>query len=311
MVMMSDPMREMFNDAAEEGVRFGYARRGIQEFTQLANTPDRERGSVMSTALSGLAIFRNSAVRNRTSHSTFHISDLRGMRDPKDGTFKPVYVYLSINYVEADAVNPITAIFIELMSKFLIANKPDDIHGGTQLGPYPVLFVLAEFPKMQKLTAVIQGPDVGRGQEVSYLFIGQDINQIQEKYGDAQTNTIISTTAAKIILRQNDVKTAETFSKMIGEEIKKDGDNPDKIKPLFTEMDIRTLDEKKQLVIFQGFANRPIEADKQPYYNTPDLKKKVLPEAPPLPEHLVQYHIDAMGYDMELVEQARKATTQS
>ena len=301
MVMMADPMKELFQNAVDEARQYAYAHRAIQELTQLANTPDKERGSIMSTALSGLTIFRNAAVRNRTSHSDFHFSDLRGMRDPRDGKIKPVTVYLSINMVDAQALNPITAIFIELMSNFLLANKPEDEHNGQKLGPYPVLFVLDEMPKMQKMQAVIQGPDLGRGQKISYLLIGQDLNQIAEKYGHEAADTIISTTAAKVVLRQNDPKTAERFSNMMGMKMKKekgaDGKEITKESLLYTPMDIMKLPEDKQLVIFQGWYHRPIEADKQMAFKDPRLSKLMaMGEAPPLPEFLVPSHHRALGY---------------
>ena len=301
MVMMADPMKELFQNAVDEARQYAYAHRAVQELTQLANTPDKERGSIMSTALSGLTIFRNAAVRNRTSHSDFHFSDLRGMRDPRDGKVKPVTVYLSINMVDAQALNPITAIFIELMSNFLLANKPDDEHNGQKLGPYPVLFVLDEMPKMQKMQAVIQGPDLGRGQKISYLLIGQDLNQISEKYGHEAADTIISTTAAKIVLRQNDPKTAERFSSMMGMKMKKekgaDGKEVTKESLLYTPMDIMKLSNDKQLVIFQGWYHRPIEADKQMAFKDPRLSKLMaMGEAPPLPEFLVPSHHRALGF---------------
>ena len=222
MVMMADPAKDMFMKAVDEARQYAYSHRAVQELTQLASTPDKERGSIMSTAQSGLNIFRNAAVRNRTSHSDFHFSDLRGMVDPRDGKMKPISVYLSINMVDAQALNPITAIFIELMSNFLLANKPGAIHHGQKLGPCPVLFAIDEMPKMQKMQAVIQGPDLGRGQKISYLLIGQDLNQIAEKYGHEAADTIISTTAAKIVMRQNDPKTAERFSNMMGMKMKKE-----------------------------------------------------------------------------------------
>ncbi|MBR2393727.1 MAG: type IV secretory system conjugative DNA transfer family protein [Alphaproteobacteria bacterium] len=301
MVMMADPMKELFQNAVDEARQYAYAHRAVQELTQLANTPDKERGSIMSTALSGLTIFRNAAVRNRTSHSDFHFSDLRGMRDPRDGKVKPVTVYLSINMVDAQALNPITAIFIELMSNFLLANKPDDEHNGQKLGPYPVLFVLDEMPKMQKMQAVIQGPDLGRGQKISYLLIGQDLNQISEKYGHEAADTIISTTAAKIVLRQNDPKTAERFSSMMGMKMKKekgaDGKEVTKESLLYTPMDIMKLSNDKQLVIFQGWYHRPIEADKQMAFKDSRLSKLMaMGEAPPLPEFLVPSHHRALGF---------------
>ncbi len=301
MVMMADPMKDLFLGAVEEARRYAYAHRAILELTQLANTPDKERGSILSTVMAGLSIFRNAAVRNRTSHSDFHFSDMRGLRDPRDGKIKPVTVYLSINMVDAEALNPITGIFIELMSSYLLANAPEGVRDGQKLGPYPVLFLLDEMPKMQKLQAVIQGPDLGRGQKISYLIIGQDIHQIAEKYGQDAAATIISTTAAKIVLRQNDPDTAKRFSDMMGYKMKiktdKDGKESTGEELLYTPMDIMKLDKKKQLVIFQGYYNRPIEADHQEAWQDPRLSGYMaMGESSPLPEFLIPSHHAAMGY---------------
>ena len=305
MVMMADPMKELFQAAVDEARLYSYAHRAVLELTQLANTPDKERGSILSTIMAGLGIFRNAAVRNRTSHSDFHFEDLRGLRDPRDGKIKPVTVYLSINMVDAQALNPITGIFIELMTNFLLANAPEQYHNGQRLGPYPVLFVLDEMPKMQKLQAVIQGPDLGRGQKVSYLIIGQDLHQIAERYGNDAAATIISTTAAKIVLRQNDPDTAKRFSEMMGYKMKlktvKGADGKEKEETseelLYTPMDIMKLDDKKQLVIFQGWYHRPIEADKQMAFNDSRLAGYMaMGECSPLPEFLIPSHHAALGY---------------
>ena len=310
MVMMADPMKDLLLEAVEEARHYAYANRAVAELTQLANTPDKERGSILSTMMEGLAIFRNAAVRNRTSHSDFHFSDLRGIKDPRDGKIKPVSVYLSVNLVDAQAVNPITAIFIELMSSYLLAHTPGTIVDGERVGPCPVLFALDEMPKMQKLDAVIQGPDLGRGCKVSYLIIGQDIHQIQEKYGADAAATIISTTAAKVVLRQNDYDTAHKFVEMIGlkktkKVEKKDGKDVEtpKEEPLFTEMDIMKIPKDKQLVIFQGWYHRPIEATNIQYYlNKTDVQKRLMAkiamgESSPLPEFLIPSHHAIMGYN--------------
>ncbi len=305
MVMMADPLKDVFMDAVEEAQRYAYSHRAVLELTQLANTPDKERGSILSTIMAGLSIFRNAAVRNRTSHSDFHFSDLRGMVDPTDGKIKPVTVYLSINMVDAQALNPITGIFIELMSNYLLAHKPNQESDGMKMGPYPVLFVLDEMPKMQKLEAVIQGPDLGRGQEISYLIIGQDIHQIQEKYGNDAAATIISTTAAKIVMRQNDPDTARRFATMMGEKITKkavkgpDGKETEQTSSelLFNEMDIMKLPKDKHLVIFQGWYHRPIKADKKMAFEDPRmLKYRAMGRSSPLPEFLVPSHHAALGY---------------
>ena len=186
-----------------------------------------------------------------------------------------------------------------------MANKPDQYNNGIKMGPYPVIFMLDEMPKMQKLQAVIQGPDIGRGCKVSYVIIGQDIHQIAEKYGRDAADTIISTTAAKIVMRQNDLETAKRFSEMMGDKIEIKTENDKEIKkssPLYTPMDIMKLPEGKHLVIYQGFYNRPIEAEQARYFlNKSDVEKKLfaktqMGESSPLPDFLIPSHHARMGY---------------
>lgn len=217
MAAMSDPMRTMLEEAVDEARRFGYSPRCITELSQLSSMPDKERGSVLSTGFAGIGIFKNSAVVSRTSFSDLQFKDLRGMKDPITGEWKPISVYLSVNQVDARALGVISGTFIELMSSYLIANPPKFVNKTDgQMGPFPCLFVLDEFPQMPKLKAIIDGPAVGRGQKVSYLLIGQDLGQISGKYGKDDLETVISTTACKIILSQNNEQTAQRFSKMIG-----------------------------------------------------------------------------------------------
>ncbi len=305
-VMMADPMKDWLTSTVDECRAFSYSNRAIAELTKLANTPATERGSILSTILTGLNIFRNAAVRNRTSHSDFHFSDMRGMIDPRDGKMKPVTVYLSINMVDAKALNPITSMFIETMSNFLLANPPEHVgRSGEKMGPYPVLFLLDEMPKMQKMQAVIQGPDVGRGQQISYLFIGQDLHQIAEKYGNDAAATIISTTAAKVVLRQNDPDTAKRFSDMMGTKItmkkEKGADGKEvevpKAEPLFSEFDIMKLKFGEGLVLYEGWYHRPIKAEIRMSFNDPRLSSYVkMGRASPLPEFLIPMHHAILEY---------------
>ena len=190
MAAMADPMRDLLDAAIEESRKYGYSQRAYTELSTLSNMPDKERGSVMSTAFAGIGVFKNSAVVSRTSFSDLQFKDLRGMKDPITGEWKPISVYLSINQVDARALGVISGIFIELMSSYLISNPPNYVNATDgKMGPFPALFVLDEFPQMPKLKAVIDGPAVGRGQKVSYLLIGQDLGQISGKYGKDDLET--------------------------------------------------------------------------------------------------------------------------
>ena len=309
MAMMAEPMKEVLDAAVNESNRFAYSRRSIAELNQLAATPDKERGSILSTALSGISVFKNAAVRERTKFSDLTFRDLRGLADPVTREMKPVSVYLSINQVDAKALNVITGIFVELMSSYLIATKPGDVGtDGKKAGPYPVLFVLDEFPQMPKLNSVINGPAVGRGQKVSYLLIGQDLGQISGTYGKDDLETIITTTAAKIILSQNNEQTAKRFTEMIGSktiEVKSTSKQEglgtglsqqfsQNVSRSFQQSNvvsvanIMSLPTTKQYVLFQGYTDHPILADAPRYFlDRTFLKRSQIPCAPNVPAWIV------------------------
>lgn len=303
MAAMADPMRDLLEAAIDEARKFGYSARCIVELSQLSSMPDKERGSVLSTAFSGIGIFKNSAVVARTSFSDIAFKDLRGLKDPITGEFKPISVYLSVNQVDARALSVISGTFIDLMSSYLIANPPK-FKNPTDgpMGPFPCLFVMDEFPTMPKLKAVIDGPAVGRGQKVSYLLIGQDLGQISGKYGKDDLETVISTTACKIILSQNNEQTAQRFSKMIGNKTvqtssfsKNEGISLSKGANPFAKnvsyqlqgvsaisaTQLLSLPMLKQVVLMQGYIDRPIMADSPRWYL--DNKMKALRNIPPAP----------------------------
>ncbi|MCP4394732.1 MAG: type IV secretory system conjugative DNA transfer family protein [Alphaproteobacteria bacterium] len=308
MAALADPMRDLFDSAIQECVRFGYANRAIIELNQLAATPDKERGSILSTALTGISIFKNAAVRARTKTSDFAFSYFRGLMDPFAGEMRPITVYLSVNQADARALSPITGTFIELLSDYLISNPPNSKgQSGEVVGPFPVLFVLDEFPQMPKLQAVIDGPAVGRGQKVSYLLIGQDLGQITGQYGKDDLETIITTTAAKVVLTQNNEETAKRFSEMcqsktvmvrdksrsegLGRDVKLWTWNVSRSwaqDAVYATQQFLNIPQDKQIIMMQGWMKNPIEADAPRYYMDKKMNAQCeLPAAPAVPTWMI------------------------
>ena len=321
MAAMADPMRDLLEAAIDEARKYGYTQRAYTELSSLSNMPDKERGSVMSTAFAGIGVFKNSAVVARTSFSDLQFKDLRGMKDPITGEWKPISVYLSVNQVDARALGVINGIFIELMSSYLISNPPNFVNASDgKMGPFPCMFVLDEFPQMPKLKAVIDGPAVGRGQKVSYLLIGQDLGQISGKYGKDDLETVISTTACKIILSQNNEQTAQRFSKMVGnktvqtssyskqEGFANKGANPFAKNTTYslqgvsviTASQLLSLPQLKQVVLMQSNIDHPIMADSPRWYLDARMKAMAkLPPAPNVPEWIVAQREDVNDNMME------------
>ena len=314
MAAMADPMRDLLEAAIDEARKFGYAARCIVELSQLSSMPDKERGSVLSTAFAGIGIFKNSAVVARTSFSDLNFKDLRGLKDPITGEFKPISVYLSVNQVDARALSVISGTFIDLMSSYLIANPPNFVNPADgKMGPFACLFAMDEFPTMPKLKAVIDGPAVGRGQKVSYLLIGQDLGQISGKYGKDDLETVISTTACKVILSQNNEQTAQRFSKMIGNKTvqttsysKNEGSFSKGSNPfaknvsyqlqgvsVISTTQLLSLPTSKQVVLMQSHIDRPIMADSPRWYLDPKMKALAkIPPAPNVPDWIVAQRED-------------------
>jgi type IV secretion system protein VirD4 len=246
-----DPMREIFKNAISDAQKMNKAyidtkgipimNRAITELTQLMNSPDKTRGSILSTLDEALGPFKNEAVRQRTRTSSFSFTELRGSPKPeprarelakvkaskkkgedykpryKRDEWSPITIYISINAEDAKAFSTITGIFVDSANAYLVANGPNSIDDrGNQLGPNDFFFLLDETPTLPKLETVMNGPAVGRSKRVSYAIVGQDFSQIETRYSKAEVETLKSTTAIKVVLTQNNETAARTISQMAG-----------------------------------------------------------------------------------------------
>lgn len=246
-----DPMRQLFKTAIEDAKRMNEAyqarhgvelmNRAVAELTDLMNAPDKTRGSILTTLAEALNPFKNEAVRQRTSNSSFSFNELRGSPLPearareqakqaaaweRGDTYHPRYgrdewepitIYISINAEDAKAFATITGIFVDSANAYLVANGPNAIDDrGNQLGPNDFFFLLDETPTLPKLDTVINGPAVGRSKRVSYAIVGQDFAQIETRYSKPEVETMKSTTAIKIVLSQNNDSAAKQISNMAG-----------------------------------------------------------------------------------------------
>ena len=68
----TDAWKILLEDIVLETAYYGYGRRTLLELNQVLGLPDKQRGSVISMALSGINLFKNAAVRTRTSMNDFN-----------------------------------------------------------------------------------------------------------------------------------------------------------------------------------------------------------------------------------------------
>ena len=206
-----DAWQMIFEKIVLETAYYGYGRRTLLELNQVLSLPDKQRGSVMSMALSGVNIFKNSAVRCRTSMNDFNYEQLRGMKDEETGEYKPVTLYMSVPYEDLKSSVLLSTLFINMATQYLMEFGPNQ----GSAGPFPVSFILDEFQHMPSLESITDGIIFGRTKQNKFLVCVQDWHQISSKYSQETADIIMSSVAVRIVKRQNNTVTRQPLLKGI------------------------------------------------------------------------------------------------
>lgn len=218
----TDMTAQLLEAAIEEATRNGYPPRVINDLNALRMKPDRERGSVISTAGGAINIFKNAAVRARTSRSTFRITDLRGVPNGRTSGMKvdPITVYLVVPLKDANSLGRVTSLLLEAAAGILLSEDDEDVKRRKAAGTMrPVLLLIDEFWTLQRSDSLRQLPALGRGLWAMLLLVGQTDGQIASKYGSDGPNAVKELKASchyKLYPAQNDMESAKGVSELIG-----------------------------------------------------------------------------------------------
>lgn len=310
-VMMTDAWKELLDEIVLETAYYGYGRRTLLELNQVLSLPDKQRASVISMALSGINIFKNSAVRARTSMNDFNYDQLRGIKDEKTGKYKPVTIYMSVPFEDLNSSVQISTLFINMATGYLMSKGPNE-----EMGPYPMGFMLDEFHHMPSLQSISDGIVFGRAKQNMFLVVVQDWHQISAQYSEEKMNIIISSAAIKIIKRQNNPETRNLMMKGMEMLTKKVHSYKEKqsmiaFGPFQRTHSIKTIPDTvvggtgilklandKALVLYAGHLNRPIDKVTTPLFFKNGYYKSLasVPPAPNMPPEMQQARL-AEGMD--------------
>lgn len=203
----TDIWAQILSSIVEETKYFGYNRRALVEISQILALPKTQRSSVLSMALSGLAPFKNAAIRMRMASSDFGSVQMRGIKNPVTGQWEPVTFYLGCPI--DGMTNAVMTMFINMYSGTLTIF---DVSEGP-CGPYPVLYILDEYQSMSDFH-VADSIGTGIAKHYAFLLTCQDLSQLSSRYG-GELETIIGNTGAKIFMRCNSRGTAERINALI------------------------------------------------------------------------------------------------
>ena len=128
---MDDAKKEVLKDARAVIAAAG---------RDMLNRPDNERGSVLSTAMSFLSLYRDPLVRKNTSRSDFRIHDLMNHE-------QPVTLYLVVRPSDKDRLRPLVRLVLNQIVRTLTRDELKRLPDGRFVSPHKrqMLLMLDEF----------------------------------------------------------------------------------------------------------------------------------------------------------------------
>ena len=175
--------------------------------SDMHDRPDEEAGSVLSTAKSFLALYRDPIVAANTSKSDFKIKQLMNLSDP-------VSLYVVTQPTDKSRLVPLVRLLVNLVIR-LLADKMEFAGGRSVKGyAHRLLLMLDEFPSLGKLDIIQESLAFVAGYGLKCYLITQDMSQIFAKYG--KDESISSNCHVSNFYAPLRVETAEIMSKKVG-----------------------------------------------------------------------------------------------
>jgi type IV secretion system protein VirD4 len=175
--------------------------------TRFFGTPSKELGSIISTALNALTLYRDPIVGKNTSRSDFKIADLMDHD-------LPLSLYFVTNPNDLVRMKPLARLLITRIVAGLCGNMEFDAGRGKTEHKYRLLMMLDEFPVLGKLEVFEKALAYIRGYGIKAYIITQDVQQLYQAYTNYES--ILSNCGVQLAYAPNNQQTTELLSKMCG-----------------------------------------------------------------------------------------------
>jgi type IV secretion system protein VirD4 len=213
--MLADPNRdiaELWMEMATYGHQDGQNHPAIGSAARdMMDRPEEEAGSVLSTAKSYLALYRDPVVARNVSKSEFRIKDLMNHDDP-------VSLYIVTQPNDKSRLKPLVRVMVNMIVR-LLADKME-FKNGRSVAHYKhrLLMMLDEFPSLGKLEILQESLAFVAGYGIKCYLICQDINQLRSREtGYGHDEQITSNCHVQNAYPPNRVETAEHLSRLTGQ----------------------------------------------------------------------------------------------
>ena len=201
----------------------------------MKDKPENEAGSIVSTAKSELALYRDPIVAANTNTSDFSVYDIMN-------SDTPVSLYIVVQPSDQTRISPLFRLLVNMLirknvsefrffqsenfkdysilekaGRFLQGKDTKKYNAIRGAGSYKhrMLLMLDEFPSLGKMDEVQKALAYMAGYGIKGYLIVQDLAQLQDKYG--KNESITSNCHIQNAYAPNKHETAEYLSKMTGE----------------------------------------------------------------------------------------------
>ena len=163
--------------------------------------PDKERGSVTSTANSSLELWANPLIDTTTATSDFNLNNFKTA---------PHTLYAGLTPDNIGRLKPLMNMFYSQAAAFFTSAMP------TPDQKYGVLMLMDEFPTLGKMEQFQAGIAYFRGYKVRLFLIIQDTEQLKGIYEESGMNSFLSNSTYRVTFAANNMETANLISQLLG-----------------------------------------------------------------------------------------------
>lgn len=247
----------------------------------MADKPEKERDSVISTASNELSLYRDNIIGENTSRCDFTVKDLMDHD-------RPVSLYFITTPDNQLRLRPLIRLLLTRIVAGLTGKMEFDNGRSKTNHKHKLLLMLDEFPSLGRLDMFESALAFIRGYGIKAYIITQDVQQLYKAY--TREESIISNCHIRIAYAPNKLETAEWLSRMTGtatvikEQISTSGKRFGGVleqvstsyqevqRPLMTPNEIQSMDKNNMLVFAAG--QPVILGVKTPYYLDPVFSKR-------------------------------------
>jgi type IV secretion system protein VirD4 len=176
----------------------------------MLDRPEEEAGSVLSTAKSYLALYRDPVVTQNTSRSDFCLRDLMHADTPTT-------LYLVTQPTDKDRLRPLVRTLVNLTLRALADRLEFQDGQPKAVYKHRLLLMLDEFVAMKRLPILQESLAYVAGYGIKAYLICQDIEQLKSSEGYGRDETITSNCHVQVALPPNRLETAEHLSRLTGQ----------------------------------------------------------------------------------------------